>query len=124
MTKSRMAILPVLLAAAVPVQGQSVTAEEAMEVYKQKVGTAATDRRCDAATEEDEIVVCGSRGSGQRVAFEPVAGEREIGHVASGLEAMNTADRCVSRCPQPLSINVFKAVPAIAKGIGRLFGGE
>jgi hypothetical protein len=119
-----MAALLMILAAPAPAPAQGVTAEEAIEKQRRMLDPPA-EEQCAEASLDDKIVVCGRRsGNSFRVPDEPTPGDRIVGHVASGTEAMADAGRCISRCPQPLGINIIKAVPTIIKGIGRLFGNE
>ena len=91
------------------VAAPALTAEQAIENYREQfVPVAEID--CPTPTDPDEIVVCG-RGPGQkdpnRMPFESVRvpGERIPGEPA-GAEAFS----CLRLCPQPLKIDLIKAV--------------
>ena len=99
-----------------------VTAEKALEMHRQRFeGTVSFDS-CPVGAEGEEIVVCGRRGDSPYrytgpVAREPGAPETLPGEVA---RAPTSVGGCLSRCPQPVMVDVIGAAGAIAKGIGKL----
>ena len=130
---SRMALaLPLALASAPAIASQAGTqpartAEEAMANYRE---TFESVRELDCPTPEDpeEIVVCG-RPSGAPdpnrapLPIAPEPGMRVVGGVPSALESMS-AGGCISRCPQPVMVDVFKAAKFMKNLADRIINGE
>ena len=119
MTMSRMAVVAVLALWAAPLSAQQ-TADQAIAAYEEKFGFRSASR-CVAATDPAEIVVCGQReGNGRfRVSPRGEPGQRVVGDLSSGTAAMS-AGGCISRCAQPLQVDLIKAVPAVINGIRRI----
>src|SRR4051794_388088 len=98
-------------AAAAPPPSGSITAEEAMQHYRETFGTAASGRCAErgAATDE-EIVVCGrTRAPGYRLPLpierDPGEAVRHVNEPDSAVAAMSPP--CPSTCGAPAKINVI-----------------
>lgn len=84
----------------------------------------AAEGHCRPNARAGEVVVCGPnvRGAGYRIPYEPEPGERVrliAGEPPSARAALDGAG-CLRLCEQPVMINVFSAVSAVAHGIDRL----
>lgn len=120
MTKSRMASLLLPLAAPAAAEAaRPVTAAEAIQNYEEMVAPAQPGGECVVSDDPDAITVCGKRTESNRVHATNDPGARVHG-TPNGVDALASAEHCVSRCPQPVQINVFKAADFIARGIKRL----
>jgi hypothetical protein len=108
----------ILLAAYAPSPAPDpTTAEQVIANYQDAFGLV--DRRCAAAPGEEEIVVCGKRAGTQpqRVVL-PANSDRTgpvRGDTPTGMSAMNN-EPCISRCKQPLSVNIL-AIPGFLKDV-------
>ena len=108
----------ILLAASAPAPAPDpVTAEQVIARYQETFGLV--NRRCAAAPGEEEIVVCGKRTGtqSQRVVL-PEDSDRTgpvRGDTPTGMSAMNN-EPCISRCKQPLSVNIL-AIPGFVKDV-------
>ena len=117
---SRMTAALILAAGTAPAEAQ-VTAEQALSNYRK---TFKSTQELDCPRNGGEIVVCG-RQSGDRdpnrlpLPSETEPGARIGGHVPSGGDAM-AAGRCISRCPQPVGVNLLAIPGFIGKVIERL----
>jgi hypothetical protein len=120
--------LPLLLAglAAPAAAAEPLTAEKAIEHYRE-VFVPAEQLDCPRSADPEEILVCG-RKPGARdpdrlpLPVERVAGERVRmlpGESPGGVAAMS-ADRCISRCPQPLKVDIIKAIKVGGKIVDHL----
>lgn len=103
----------------------ATTAEQVIENHRRALmGRAAegVSRRCDPATEPDEVVVCGRNDAEHRIGpIDPEPGEVPrlvAGEVPSAAGAL-TAGTCLSRCPHG-GLDVIRVVNALRRGIGRL----
>lgn len=130
MAMSRIARIPILLAAAAPAGAHAAPA--LLAAPSDPLGDIARDAgrsgravsRCDS-DDPAGIIVCGRRRGGAvegyRVPYVPVPGE--VHHIAgdppTGGDAAS-ADGCLRLCEQPLSIDIIGAARAIGRGIGRL----
>jgi hypothetical protein len=118
-------ILAAALMAAAP-QGASArgrTAEQALETYR-KVFRPTPILDCPPAADPETITVCGRRSDldPDRVPLpvEGTAGERVRLVPGEAPRASTNVGGCLHRCPQPLTVNVLSAVPAIVEGIKRI----
>ncbi len=103
----------------------ATTAEQVIENHRRVLmGRAAQrgGRRCDPATEPNEIVVCARNGAEHRIGpVDPEPGEVPrlvAGEVPSAGGALS-AGGCLSRCPHG-GLDVIGVVNAVRRGIGRL----
>jgi hypothetical protein len=130
---SRMALAALLALAPAPAAaGQAATqpartAEEAMANYRE---TFESVRELDCPTPEDpeEIVVCGRPSDAPDpnrapLPIGPEPGARVVGGVPSALESMS-AGGCISRCPQPVMVDVFKAAKFMRDLAERIIEGD
>src|SRR5688572_15961903 len=115
--KMRTAVMTMLVAAALvshapAAAAETLTAEQAIERYRDQYQPVA-ELDCPTPSDPDEIVVCGRAGQRDpnRLPFDPprTPGERLHGEAPSGMDAMN-ADACLRLCPQPLKLDLIKAV--------------
>ena len=115
-------------AGAAPPPSGNVTAEEAMQHYRETFGTAAPARCAEkAASTDEEIVVCGrSRLPGYRL---PLPIEREPGEIVrhanepgSGVEAMNPP--CPSTCGDQVKFNVIELLFKAPKIVRHILHGD
>ena len=115
-------LLPILSAGiASPVLAQQVTAEQAIEDYRE---TFQPTGILDCPRDPGEITVCGKRpesdpnripSSGQRMAGDRirlVPGEAP----RAGLDVGG----CIRLCHRPVSVNILAAVPVLVKGIRKI----
>ncbi|HWH16920.1 MAG TPA: hypothetical protein VNT77_01070 [Allosphingosinicella sp.] len=118
MAMSRITLLLILTGS--PAAAQPVTAEQAIEKYRESFKPVEIE--CAKEADPDVITVCGSRDSSNRyrVPYQPDPGEPE--HLAPGEapQASTSVGACLSRCPQPVSVNILEAVPAVLKGIRKI----
>ena len=122
MTLSRIAVLALALPAPLEAAPQFVTAEEALEIHREALDPAVAAETCPDGAGEEEIVVCGRRGTSPYrytgpVQRKPGAPETLPGEMA---RAPTSVGGCISRCYQPVMVDVIGAGIAIAKGIGKL----
>jgi hypothetical protein len=104
----------ILAAGAAPAEAQ-ITAEQALSNYRK---TFKSTREIDCPRDGAEIVVCGRLG-GRDPARLPLPVEREAGTRVAG-EVSKDGGGCISRCHQPVQVNIL-AIPAlIGKVIERL----
>jgi hypothetical protein len=114
------AALLIAIAPAPALAQRQVTAEEALANYR-KMFKSTGEIECpkDAA----EIVVCAQRDAADPnrlpLPQDPEPGGRIAGHLPNGRDAMS-AERCISRCHQPLRVNVLAIPGFIGKVIERL----
>ena len=101
-----------LVSAGPAAAAETVTAEQAIERYREQYKPVA-ELDCPTPSDPEEIVVCGRAGQRDpnRLPFDPprTPGERLPGEAPSGMDAMN-ADACLRLCHQPLKLDLIKAV--------------
>ena len=112
---SRMTAALILAAGAAPAEAQ-VTAEQALSNYRK---TFKTTRELDCPTDGGDIVVCGRRAGERDPARLPLPVEREPGARVAG-EPMKDSGGCVSRCHQPVQVNILAIPGFIGKALDRL----
>ena len=108
----------ILIAAYAPVAAPDpVTAEQVIARYREEFNLV--DPRCETTPGEEDIVVCGRRpgNQSQRVVLpENSDGSAPVrGDAPTGMSAMNN-EPCISRCPQPLRIDIL-AIPGFVKDV-------
>ena len=95
---------------------RQVTADEALANYRKMFKSTG---EIDCPREEGEIVVCGRRSAGPDPYRLPLPVEREPGERVRG-EATADAGGCISRCHQPVAINILGIPSFLGKVIERL----
>ena len=108
----------ILIAAYAPAAAPDrVTAEQVIAKYHETF--SLVNPRCATAPGEEDIVVCGRRtgNQSQRVVL-PQDADRTgpvRGDMPTGMAAMSN-EPCISRCPQPLQVNIL-AIPGFVKDV-------
>jgi hypothetical protein len=120
MTMTALAPL-LLLAAADP--GHLLTADEAMQNYRERLKPV---RALDCPRDE-EIVVCGRKGADPNrpplpYPRDPGAAVRLPGEGPTGTEAFGAEQLCFHLCEQPLKVNLIGAARVVGKTINHLLG--
>lgn len=104
----------------------TITAEQALTNYRKVIKTTR-ELDCPSGGSADEIVVCGNREDESRVGrlplpVEPGPGASRgliAGEPPSATAAMK-ADRCISRCPGSVGVNLLAIPGFIGKVVERL----
>lgn len=124
---SRMAVALTFAFAPAAAWGQPISDREALELHPGDIVKPIALTGCPTSTDPDEIVVCGVRSPDPprlsangdvRLSGDPLPGEAPTGMAAMG------AGACISRCPQPLRLDIVKAVGSVSAAIGRLLDDE
>ena len=113
-----MTIAAILIAAYAPAAAPDpVTAEQVIANYRERFDLV--NPRCATTPGEEDIVVCGRRAGNQsqRVVLpeDPDRTGPVRGDTPTGMSAMNN-EPCISRCPQPLQVNIL-AIPGFVKDV-------
>jgi hypothetical protein len=115
---SSWALLPLLLAAQPVNDGPPVTAEQAMQTYRETFNAVPT-RRCTAPERPDELVVCARRPEEDRL---PLPVEPEPGapiRMVPGESPRATVPNCVYVCHDVgVGLNLGQVIKAV-EGIKR-----
>ncbi len=122
-----LALAPVPSVAAQAGTAPPATAEEAIANYRQTF-KSTDELDCPRSADPNDIVVCARPADAPDpdrlpLPVVPEPGARIVGGLPSGIESMG-ADRCISRCPQPLRIDLLKAATFAKNLAERLIEGE
>jgi hypothetical protein len=112
--------------AAAPPPSGNVTAEEAMQHYRETFGGSPKGHCPDLGATDEEIVVCGRPHAPLYRLPLPIEREpgeivRHVGDAGGGVAAM-TADGCRRACEQPVQVNVFQVILAAPKVLRHILG--
>lgn len=116
---SRMMAMLLLAAPATPAGTQPVTAEQALESYRESF-PSPREFDCPKGGDQEEIVVCGRAKGAVDPNRLPLSVAREPGARIKG-EALVDSGGCMRLCPQPLRIDLIKAAGAVRKAYETLF---
>lgn len=108
---------------AAPAAAPPVTAEQALTTYRETFD-AVQPVICATPERSDELVVCGRRGSEQRL---PLPVEREPGEpvrLLPGESPLGSVPGCVYACHTGFVGVNLKTAKQIADAVGRLIGGD
>ena len=105
-----------LLASAPASAAAEVTAEQALAKYRQ---VFKSPQELDCPTGGDEIVVCAPRRGAPSPFRLPLGVQRQPGERVRG-EASADFGGCVSRCHQPVQVNILAIPGFIGRAVGRL----
>lgn len=117
-----LAALPTAAEARQAASGPPVSAEEAIAKYRQTF-PSTRELDCPAPKDPEEIVVCGRPKDALAPDRAPLPIAREPGARIAG-ELLVDGGGCISRCPQPVMVDVYQAAKFMKNLAERLIQGE